>query len=71
MEAAEIEPVYDATPADELEAELVDAFASFMTVFGRAQAGGVDGQAVLARELRAAMGDSFGELPPMVRMLLG
>jgi hypothetical protein len=56
---------------ERLELELRAAFAVFISAFGEAQAAGLDAPAIIAADLREAMGESFHDLPPMMRMMLG
>jgi hypothetical protein len=54
-----------------VEVELRQTFARFLVAFGAAQAAGLDAPQIIAADLREAMGESFNDLPPMVRMMLG
>lgn len=58
-----------APAADVAEERLVEAFGVFMGAYVAASEAGVDATAVIAANLREAMGDAWHDLPPMVRMM--
>lgn len=59
----EIQKAYD---------DLLAAFSSFMEAFQVASAAGIDVQAVLTQNLRAAVGEEgWAQLPISVKMMLG
>lgn len=55
-----------------IEAQLKETFTAFMGAFGAAQEAGLDAQAIIAANLREAVGEqNWASLPLSVKMLLG
>lgn len=56
----------------EIEKRLKETFSGFMEAFGAAQEAGLDAQAIIASNLRDALGEeNWASLPLSVKMLLG